>query len=462
MSYPDALIEHMSDTGAVAEATSELAAVVSALDSHLRTDWSETPAAALHAELIAIEQAQRRLRATQARVMAAARGAGTARQMGFVNERQMLAGGLGLAPGKARGRLDDSAIADSARMRATAEGRLSAGLRIINMALAALCDDADDDTRARLEAELIGLAAHQCTTRRLQNHAHRLLDQLDPDRTRRGTDDRARRRSVTCGGQGLDLMARAAMTMDPQLAALMREVHARWGQPGRLWPDADTPDGRTDGQRMHDALVHALQLALSADAAKAGAPAAIVIRVDLEQLATLAGCGETDGGIRVPVDTALAMAAENHWFLALCDKEVDLKLYRSRRTASRYQRMALFAAYGGCTHPDCDQDARHSQAHHAGRPWSAGGETNVDELALASHDCHAMIHATGWTTIPDRTAPQGVRWVPPAGTPRAADPPPPKPGPPPLNPLRSAALPLALLHDFGRAVSARRTVPEAA
>ena len=37
--------------------------------------------------------------------------------------------------------------------------------------------------------------------------------------------------------------------MDPQLAALMREVHARWGQPGRLWPDSETPDTRTDGQR---------------------------------------------------------------------------------------------------------------------------------------------------------------------------------------------------------------------
>ncbi|MCT2146857.1 13E12 repeat family protein, partial [Dietzia cinnamea] len=96
---------------------------------------------------------------------------------------------------------------------------------------------------------------------------------------------------------------------------------------------------------------------LSADASKTGAAAAIVVRIDLDQLATLAGCGHTDAGIRVPVDQAIAMARGNHWFLALCDTEIDLKLYRSRRTASRYQRLALFAAYGGCTHPDCDQDA---------------------------------------------------------------------------------------------------------
>ncbi|WP_200836476.1 DUF222 domain-containing protein, partial [Dietzia lutea] len=126
----------------------------------------------------------------------------------------------------------------------------------------------------------------------------------------------------------------ASMTMDPQLAALMREVHARWGQPGRLWPDPDDKDTRSDGQRMHDALVHALTLALATDASKTGAAATIVVRVDLDQLATLAGCGHTDGGIRVPVDQAIAMAAGNHWFLALCDEQIDLKLYRSRRTAS--------------------------------------------------------------------------------------------------------------------------------
>ncbi|MCT2107610.1 HNH endonuclease, partial [Dietzia cinnamea] len=440
----------MSDTvrGASAAAApgEELTSVLRALDAHLARDWSAVPAAELHAEVVALEQAHRRLRATQARVLAAARASGTARQVGYINERQMLTGGLGLAPGEARGRLEDSSIADTARMHASAAGTISAGhLKIINATLAALPDEVDDDERGRLEAELIALAAEQATTRRLQEHAHRLLDQIDPGRTQRGAGERARRRSVTCSGQGLDLMARASMTMDPQLAALMREVHARWAQPGRLWPDPDEKDTRSDGQRMHDALVHALTLALNTDATRTGAAAAIVVRIDLDQLATLAGCGHTDGGIRVPVDQAIAMAAGTHWFLALCDQEVDLKLYRSRRTASRYQRLALFAAYGGCTHPDCDQDARHSQAHHAGTPWAAGGLTNIDELALASGDCHAMIHNTGWTTTPDPTAPQGVRWTPPPATPRATNPPPPKPGPPPLTPLDAPILPFALL-----------------
>ena len=450
----NALIEHMSETGGGRKAGGEVTAVVAALDAHLQRDWSVASSEELHAEVVALEQAQRRIRAAQARVLAAARRSGAAREMGFVNDRQMLTGGLGLAPGDARARLDDSGIADSARMDATAQGKLSAGqLRIINTALAALPDDYDDEVRHQLEAELITAATKLATTRQLQERAHRLLDQLDPGRAERGADERARRRSVSCSGQGLDLMARASMTMDPQLAALMREVHARWGQPGRLWPDPETPDTRTDEQRMHDALVHALGLALSGEANRTGAPAAIVIRMDLDQLATLAGCGETDGGIRVPVPQALDMARDNHWFLALCDQNMELKLYRSRRTASRYQRLALFAAYGGCTHPDCDQDARHSQAHHAARPWAAGGQTNIDELALASGDCHAMIHDKGWRTIPDPAAPQGVRWVPPAGTSRGAAPPPPKPGPPPLSPLTAPVLPFALLHDLGHAIS---------
>ncbi|AWH96447.1 HNH endonuclease signature motif containing protein [Dietzia psychralcaliphila] len=445
----------MSENGNGVAAGGEMAAILAALDQHLQRDWRDTSPAQLHSELVALEQAQRRIRATQARVMAAARESGTAREMGFINDRQMLTGGLGLAPGEARGRLDDAGIADSARMRASGTGRVSAGqLRVIGKALDALSDECDDEVRARLEQQLLA-AAEKSTTRQLQAHAHRLLDTLDPGRTERGPEERARRRSVSCGGQGLDRMASASMTMDPQLAALMREVHARWGQPGRLWPDPDSRDTRTDGQRMHDAMVHALQLALSADARKTGAPAAIVVRMNLDQLTTLAGCGKTDGGIRVPVPQALAMARGNHWFLALCDDEMQLKLYRSRRTASRYQRLALFAAYGGCTHPDCDQDARHCEAHHSGKPWSAGGLTNIDELALASGDCHAMIHDTGWSTVPDRNAPQGVRWIPPAGTARSAHPPPAKAGPPPLSPLEAQILPFALLHDLDRAIHAR-------
>lgn len=439
----------------------ELESILVALEQHLRRDWDEASPAELHAELVALEQAQRRIRATQARVMAAARESSTGREMGFINDRQMLTGGLGLAPAEARGRLDDAGIADSARMRASGQGKVSAGhLRVIGKALDALDDD-DEEAHANLEQQLLARAEHS-TTRQLQEQAHRLLDALDPGRTERGADDRARRRSVNCGGQDLDLMARASMRMDPQLAALMREVHARWGQPGRLWDEAASTDTRSDGQRMHDALVHALQLGLSADARKTGAPAAIVVRMDLDQLTTLVGCGETDGGIRVPVPQALTMAGDNHWFLALCDHEMELRLFRSRRTASRYQRLALFAAYGGCTHPDCDQDARHSEAHHSGKPWSAGGLTNIDQLALASGDCHAMIHATGWSTVPDRRAPQGVRWIPPAGTPRATATPPATSGPPDLTSLKAPVFPFALLRDLDRAIAEQGSVRGAA
>src|SRR5699024_2156320 len=83
---------------------------------------------------------------------------------------------------------------------------------------------------------------------------------------------------------------------------------------------------------MHDALVHALQLSLSADAAKTGAPAAIVVRMNLDQLATLAGCGQTDGGIRVPAPAALAMAQHNRRLLAPRDARKELKHLRRNRT----------------------------------------------------------------------------------------------------------------------------------
>lgn len=448
---PMCIIEHMSDSTTVPHA----AAVVEALEQHLRLDLDGAAAADLRAELHALEIASRKLRAAQARVLAACRERQTARELGYINERQLLTGELGISAAQARCQLDDATKTQTARMQAVAAGNLSTGKeRVIDCALRQLPIECDDAVGHELERRLLDYAPHT-TCRRLHTRAQELLDELVPGHTEGGDADRRRRRSVQVSAQGLDLMAHASAVMDPELTALMREVHARWAQPGRLWHDDTAADTRTDAQRMHDALTHALRLALSTDAERVGAPAAIVIRMNLDQLATLAGCAETDGGIRVPVEQALSMARGRHWFLALCDKQIELRLFRSRRTASWYQRLALFAAYGGCTHPDCDQDARHCQAHHAAKPWARGGNTNIGELALATGDCHAMIHDRGWRTIPDRSAPQGVRWIPPTHTGRRPPDPPHKPGAPPMTHLTATAVPFALLRDLESALHAR-------
>lgn len=445
--------EYESTTQAASAARGALCALAEA-------DLSGLPAEQLAVLLSELEHASRHLRAAQAHAVASLRAQQGARELGYVNERHLLTGHLALSPGHTRALLDDASRAGTPRMRALAGARLSSGqLGVVERALAHLPDDAPGEVRDELERRLLELAP-TTTCSRLAAYARELTEQLLPGHTQRGEAERARRRSAVAGGQGPDLMAHASLTMDPELAALMREVHARWAQPGRLWPDESTPDDRTDGQRMHDALTHALRLALSADASRLGAPAAIVIRMNLDQLATLAGCGQTDGGIQVPVAQAIEMARGNHWFLALVDKNIELDLRRTRRTASYYQRLALFAAYGGCSHPDCDQDARHCEAHYADRPWSRGGQTDIGELGLVSGDCHAMIHDTGWSTTPDRAAPQGMRWRPPPGSTREVPPPPDKPGAPPLEPLRAPLVPFALLRDFDAARQARRRSPD--
>lgn len=63
----------MSENGNGDSVGGELRAILAALDLHLQRDWTHTSSTQLHAELVALEQAQRRIRATQARVMAAAR-----------------------------------------------------------------------------------------------------------------------------------------------------------------------------------------------------------------------------------------------------------------------------------------------------------------------------------------------------------------------------------------------------
>ncbi|WP_197497417.1 HNH endonuclease signature motif containing protein, partial [Mycobacterium sp. 852013-51886_SCH5428379] len=74
------------------------------------------------------------------------------------------------------------------------------------------------------------------------------------------------------------------------------------------------------------------------------------------------------------------------------------------------QRLALFARDIGCTRPGCTKPAFDCQAHHGEKPWAAGGQTNIDELALACTLDHATLEDTGWTT---RRRNGHTEWVPP-------------------------------------------------
>ena len=66
-----------------------------------------------------------------------------------------------------------------------------------------------------------------------------------------------------------------------------------------------------------------------------------------------------------------------------------LDLGRSRRLFSPAQRKALAAAQPTCRAVGCDIPAAWCEAHHAGRPWAAGGRTDLaDGVLLCSFHHH--------------------------------------------------------------------------
>ena len=90
---------------------------------------------------------------------------------------------------------------------------------------------------------------------------------------------------------------------------------------------------------------------------------------------------------------------------------VPLRVGRTRRTVTHGQWIALVARDVGCQFPNCARPAAWCEAHHAA-PWSQGGNTDLDGLALYCGAHHKILHEQGWTA---RMGPDGRPEVVPPG-----------------------------------------------
>jgi hypothetical protein len=73
----------------------------------------------------------------------------------------------------------------------------------------------------------------------------------------------------------------------------------------------------------------------------------------------------------------------------------------------------LIARDGGCTKPSCTVPAYGCQVHHANLDWTDGGQTNVNDNALACGCDNRMVGPGGWTTRINEN--HEVEWIPPPG-----------------------------------------------
>ncbi|MFE3444848.1 DUF222 domain-containing protein [Nocardia sp. NPDC059180] len=166
--------------------------------------------------------------------------------------------------------------------------------------------------------------------------------------------------------------------------------------------EAAARDHRSPAQRNHDALKALLESGVIADqlGTHRGVPVATILTMAIDDVERDAGVATTATGGTVPIPDALAMAERSQPWLAVFDHTgTPLHLGRTKRLASRDQRLALIAALKGCSRPGCNAPASLCAVHHV-LDYRKNGSTDIENLTLACDACHALIHdgPGGWKT----------------------------------------------------------------
>ena len=245
----------------------------------------------------------------------------------------------------------------TATAAAQRDGRIgSAHVAVIRGFVHRLPDFVDLETRVKAEAQLAGLSG-QHRPDELSRLADRLTDCLNPDGNFTD-DDRARRRAVTIGKQGIDGMSPITGYLTPEARATLDAVFAKLAAPGMCNPfdrepvvdgtpsqDAIDGDTRSCAQRNHDALNAAGRalLACGGLGRHNGLPATIVVTTTLRELEAKAGRGITGGGALLPMSDVIRLASHAHHYLCIFDKGKAIALYHTKRLASPGQRIVLYA-----------------------------------------------------------------------------------------------------------------------
>jgi len=227
--------------------------------------------------------------------------------------------------------------------------------------------------------------------------ARRIGDLLDPDGTLAGDAEHDRRRTAALvanrDGSG-ELHAHLTPVALAQWQAVLDPLAAP--RPS----DADGPDTRTPGQRMHDALADAAQRVLASGTlpVTGGTPATVLVTMTLDQLETRTGLVTTSRGGALSVTDALRIAGEAAVVPVVIDRDGVLGYGRARRIATAAQRDALAARDGGCSFPGCDAPPGWTQVHYV-LGWVDGGATDLDNLCLLCGYHHREFERHGWTVI---------------------------------------------------------------
>jgi hypothetical protein len=280
------------------------------------------------------------------------------------------------------------------------------------------------EEKTKLEATLVSHARAQDAPF-VAAVGRRIADALNPDGHFDDTD-RARRRGLTLGKQGIDGMSRLSGYLTPEgrayleaLGAAVRPGHHLPGNDGTV-VDAAT-DTRSSYQRLHDAAVWGWRAGIESGdlGTHRGIPVTVIANTtvaDLEAAArAMAGPdlpmpapARTGGGSALPMRDLIRMAANSIHYLSVFDEHTDRPIYlgRSVRIATIDQRIVCHSRDKGCTRPGCTAPGYYCEVMHT-PDWHPDGATDADKLHFGCGPDHKLVtegHASTTVTEDGRLA----------------------------------------------------------
>jgi hypothetical protein len=410
-----------------------------ALAELARLDPTALDAAALMGQIsdlaTFISQAQGQL----TRLTATLDTTGGAAEAGHKSASAFLRSRCGLAPGRAAAVV---ATGRGLRELAATDQALHAGVISFDQAQIIVSTTAGLGEAAGLAERVLLDHAPGLDTARLRQFADEVAYRADPE----GAEEREKKRwdkrhlsfgltldntgvlSGSCGDAvSYEIVRTAAEAFSPPAGQLDTRTAAQRRMDGLVAACKAALDGGSAPER-HGSAPHITVLVKDETLAQAAAPAAAAHAAAGAAPVPPAGAAGADGAPAQPGSAAQAAASAPlagappgqtghgtmltaRQVLALCcGAEVGairwrdglpLDVGRTARTEPPGLRRALEARDRGCRWIECGALAAWATAHHI-RPWSEGGTTSLNDLALFCHlHHHYFVHILGWTVTGD-------------------------------------------------------------
>lgn len=276
--------------------------------------------------------------------------------------------------------------------------------RVIAHALGELpADKISPEVMAQAEAHLVAEAAH-FGPRELRVLGRRVLDIVAPEIAEQheaealaDEEQRAWRRTSLVTMRRGDGTTRIVINVPDAVAARLHTYLEAFTSPRRRGAEGDrVPIDIRRGQAFCDLLEAADPRRLPVHG---GDATTLIVTVPLETLRDGLVAAEVGPADRLSAGEVRRLACTAHIIPAVMGAKPEvLDLGRSSRLFKPAQRKAMVVRDRECRAEGCTVPAAWCEAHHAGKPWSQGGRTDLRDGALLCSWHHHRAHDSAYET----------------------------------------------------------------